>query len=152
MISYFKPQINDRNIQVSFTFSIININTYTPSIWDKSHPISVFTESGDKFNEYSSLNRASLAWGIPSNIINHHRNIEDRYINCSIPKIRLRLVDEVINEIIYKSPLSSHHKLTSVTGIDLDSIPVNEVQARIADSKDIILDFQVLVFLQEFIV
>jgi hypothetical protein len=140
MISYFKPQINDSNIQVSFTFSSININSYTPSIWEKSHTISVFTESGDKFNEYSSINRASSALGITSYLINYHRNIEDRYIYCPIPKIRLRFVDEVINEIINKSPLSSHLKLTSVTGIDLDSIPIDEVQARLADSKDIILD------------
>ena len=43
MISYFKPQINDSNVQVSFTFSGININYYIPPMWDKSHPISVFT-------------------------------------------------------------------------------------------------------------
>lgn len=140
MISYFKPQINDSNIQVSFTFSSININYYIPSLWDKSHPISVFTETGEKFNEYYSINRASLALGIPTHLINYNRNIEDRYIYCSIPKIRLRFVDEVINEIINKSPLSSHLKLTSVTGIDLDSMPVDEVQAKLVDSKEIILD------------
>jgi hypothetical protein len=140
MISYFKPQINDVNVPVSFTFSNININTYSPSVWDKSHPIIAYTESEKVFNQYSSINRASIALGVTKSIITYNRNIKDRYIYCSIPKLRLRFVDEVINEINKSSPLSSHQKLTEVTGIDLNSIPKNEIQARLADSKDIILD------------
>jgi len=64
VIHYFKPSINDIKTPVSFTFSNINIKTYTPSKWDSSHPIIAYYESGELFNRYSSINRASLALGI----------------------------------------------------------------------------------------
>jgi hypothetical protein len=140
MISFFKPSINDVNTPVSFSFSGINIETYQPSIWDSSHPITVYNESGEIYNRYSSINKASVALGVPKFTITYHRNIDNRFIYCSNPKLLLRIVDETFSSISKLSPISSHLKLNEVKGIDLSNIPENEIQARLVDSKDLIFE------------
>lgn len=65
IISFIKPEINDLSTAVSFTFSSIDIKTYTPS-HDKfnSHPISVYDKNENLFNSYDSINQAKFALGI----------------------------------------------------------------------------------------
>lgn len=64
IISHLKPEINDINTAVSYTFVSIDIENYNPTIGLKSHPIFVFDKKGKLFNEYSSINRAKSALGI----------------------------------------------------------------------------------------
>ena len=46
IISYIKPNINDLNTAVSYTFGSIDINNYNPLAWTKSHFISVYNKEG----------------------------------------------------------------------------------------------------------
>lgn len=64
IISYLKPQINDINVAVSYTFVNINIEEYNPTLGTNSHFISVFDKEGNLYNEYSSINKAKSALGL----------------------------------------------------------------------------------------
>ncbi len=48
---------------VSYTFGSIDIETYNPKIWSKSHFISVYDKEGILYNKYSSINIAKIALG-----------------------------------------------------------------------------------------
>jgi len=64
IISHLKPEINDINTAVSYTFVSIDIENYNPALGLKSHSISVYDKEGNLFNEYSSINRAKTALGL----------------------------------------------------------------------------------------
>ena len=64
IISHLKPEINDINTAVSYTFVSIDIENYNPTFSLKSHSISVYDKEGNLFNEYSSINRAKSALGL----------------------------------------------------------------------------------------
>lgn len=64
IISHLKPEINDINTAVSYTFVSIDIENYNPALGLKSHSISVYDKEGILFNEYSSINRAKTALGL----------------------------------------------------------------------------------------
>jgi hypothetical protein len=66
VISYLKPDINDINTAVSYTFVSIEIENYNPTTYGlglNSHSISVFDKEGNLFNEYLSINKAKSALG-----------------------------------------------------------------------------------------
>ena len=83
IISHIKPNINDLNIAVSYTFGSIDIHNYNPLAWGKSHTISVYDEEGKLFNEYPSLNKAKSALGLSEFEIRWHRNRENHFIFIS---------------------------------------------------------------------
>jgi hypothetical protein len=135
IISYLKPNINDINTAVSYTFGSIDINTYNPSNWDKSHPISVYDTKGNLFNEYSSINKAKLALGLSEYEIRWHRNRENHFVFVSKYGLDLRIVDETLATISSSKTLSSFQKLVPISGINLEEIPMGVVSIYLDDKE-----------------
>lgn len=64
IISHLKPEINDINTAVTYTFVSIDIENYNHTLGLNSHSISVYDKEGKLFNEYPSINRAKSALGL----------------------------------------------------------------------------------------
>lgn len=118
IISHLKPDINDINTSVSYTFGSIDIETYTPKIWSKSHSISVYNKEGKLYNKYSSINKAKFALGLTEYEI--HWNREKNFLFCPKPNLELRIVDETLKSISTSAPLNSYPKLKPISGINLE--------------------------------
>lgn len=65
IISFIKPDINDINVAVSYSFINIDIINYQPTKSRlKSHIIYAYDKKGNLFNEYASINQAKFALGL----------------------------------------------------------------------------------------
>ena len=139
IISHLKPEINDIKTAVSNTFVSIDIENYNPTFSLKSHSISVYDKEGNLFNEYSSINRAKSALGLNEYDIRWNRNRFNHFVFCPKPKLELKIVDNTLQNISVSVPLSSHKKLTPITGINLESIPIGDIYAYL-DDKETLFD------------
>lgn len=137
IISHLKPEINDINTSVSYTFGSINIETYNPKIWSNSHFISVYDKEGKLYNKYSSINKAKIALGLTEFEIHwlRSRNRENHFLLCPNPNLELRIVDETLKSISTSAPLSSFQKLIPITGINLDEIPYGLIYVYLDDKE-----------------
>jgi hypothetical protein len=135
IISYLKPEINDLDVAVSYTFPAINIEDFNPKIWEKSHEISVFDKEGNLFNSYDSINKAKSALGLTEFAIRWYRNRADQLVLCPKPNLHLRIVDETIQTISSSAPLASFEKLVPIIGINLAEIPEGFIYAYLDDKE-----------------
>lgn len=135
IISHLKPEINDISTSVSYTFGSIDIETYNPKIWSKSHFISVYDKEGKLYNKYSSINKAKIALGLTDFDIHWHRNRENHFLLCPNPNLELKIVDETLKSISTSAPLSSFQKLIPITGINLDEIPYGLIYVYLDDKE-----------------
>ena len=138
VISFIKPEINDLNTAVSFTFSSINISNYTtPQNKFKSHSISVYDKNGNLFNSYESINQAKIALGITDSVIRWSRNRTNYLIYCPKPDMELLIRDETLNELTTNVPLSHHQKLANITDDFLNNLASDLLYVYLEDRKTI---------------
>ena len=141
IISYVKPEINSCTTPVSFTFPGIDIESYTPSVYDKSHAITVYTEDGVEYNTYNSIRTARRALGIPEGTLTNARNRLNYFVHCPIPNLSLSIFDHTLNTML-DTPLSSHQKLVPITGVALDNIPYGIIRAICEDKIEVYGDYK----------
>ena len=135
IISYLKPEINDINTAVSYTFGSVNIENYSRASYLNSHSITVYDKEGNIFNEYPSINKAKAALGLNEFKIRWNRNRLNHFVLCPIPNLELKIVDNTLNDI--SVPISSHKKIIPITGINLESIPIGSIYAFLEDKETI---------------
>ena len=135
IISHLKPEINDINTAVSYTFGSVNIENYSRASYLNSHSITVYDKEGNIFNEYPSINKAKAALGLNEFQIRWHRNRLNHFVLCPIPNLELKIVDNTLNDI--SVPISSHKKIIPITGINLESIPIGSIYAFLEDKETI---------------
>ena len=68
-----------------------------------------------------------------------NRNRFNHFVFCPKPKLELKIVDNTLQNISVSVPLSSHKKLTPITGINLESIPIGDIYAYL-DDKETLFD------------
>jgi hypothetical protein len=139
IISHLKPEINDINTAVSYTFVSIDIENYNPPLGLNSHSISVYDKEGNLFNEYLSINKAKSALGLSEYDIRWNRNRLNHFVFCPKPKLELKIVDNTLQNIFVSAPLSYHKKLIPITGINLENIPTGVISAYL-DDKETLFD------------
>lgn len=138
VISFIKPEINDVDTAVSFTFSSIDLNNYTPPQNKfQSHSISVYDKNGNLFNNYESINQATKALGIKDHNIRWSRNRENYYIYCPKPGLELKIIDGTLNELTTNVPLSHHHNLINLTDDFLNNLDAGLLYVYFEDKKTI---------------
>lgn len=141
VISYIQPEINDLTVQVSFTFPKVDINTYVPTMSDGAHSIVAYNKNGSVYNTYYSIKDACRSLGISESVLNTARNRVDYFTHCPIPDIYIRLWDNAINCYLENSPLNSHQKLFSVSGMVLDHIPTGIIRVYLENKCDVYGDY-----------
>ena len=96
---------------------------------------SVYDKEGKLFNEYPSINRAKSALGLNEYDIRWNRNRFNHFVFCPKPNLELKIVDNTLQTISFSVPLSSHKKLSSITGINLENIPIGVIYAYLEDKE-----------------
>lgn len=67
------------------------------------------------------------------------RNRFNHFFFCPKPNLELKIVDNTLQNISVSVPLSSHKKLNSITGINLENIPIGFIYAYL-DDKETLFD------------
>ena len=139
IISFIKPDINDINVAVSYSFINIDIINYQPTKSRlKSHIIYAYDKKGNLFYEYASINQAKFALGLTDYKIRWNRNKDNRFIYCPKLGIELRIFDSTLkisSSFGNNRSLSSFKNLVSVKDINLNNIPMNVIYAYLDDKK-----------------